>query len=87
MLKYEGFVANYFCLAHYGRRWIIPRSLKTTGNKNCLKHRLKFFLFFKIIYDPFTFAKNSFSKIPVTVTGMVLCVDLGPKCHNLFCLV
>jgi hypothetical protein len=24
---------------------------------------------------------------PLTVTGMALCVDLGPKCQNLFCLV
>ncbi len=40
---------------------IIPRSLKTTGNKNCFQPKPK--IFFKIIYDPFIFAKNSFSKI------------------------
>ena len=41
----------------------------------------------KIIYDPFIFAKNSVSEFdPLTVTGMALCVDLGPKCQNLFCI-
>jgi hypothetical protein len=58
---------------------IIRRSLRTTGNKNCFKPRPNFFL--KIIYDPFIFAKNSFS------TGMALCVDLGQKCPKLFPLV
>ncbi len=42
----------------------------------------------KIIYDPCVFPKIVFPKFDqLTVTGMALYVDLGPKCHNLFCLV
>jgi hypothetical protein len=34
------------------------------------------------------FAKNSLFKFdPVTVTGVALRVNLGPKCQNLFLLV
>ncbi len=42
------------------------------------------------VYDTFIqyLLKIVFPKFdPVTVTGMALCADLGPKCHNLFCLV
>jgi hypothetical protein len=66
---------------------IIPHSLNTRGNKKKFQARPKFFSQ-KIIYDPFIFAKNNCSKFdPLTVTGMALCVDLGPKCQNLFPLV
>ncbi len=51
---------------------IIPRSLKTTGNKNYFQPRPKIFCI-KIIYHPFIFAKNSYPKFdPLTVTGMAL---------------
>jgi hypothetical protein len=42
-----------------------------------------YFIFYRI------FAKNSFFPkfVPLSVTGMALCVDLGPKRQNLFCLV
>ena len=63
MLKYDGLVKTIFDWATMGGGRIIPRSLKTTGNKNVFNLGPNFFLFFKIIYDPFTFAKNSFSKI------------------------
>ncbi len=65
---------------------IIPRSLKTTGNKNCFQPRPNFLFqsymtplyLLKIVYPTFD---------PLTVTGMALCVDLGLQCQNLFCLV
>ncbi len=41
---------------------IVPRSLQTKGNKkNFLIGQI--FYIFKITYEPFIFAKNSFSKI------------------------
>jgi hypothetical protein len=44
--------------------------------------------FFKIVYDPFIFAKIIFPKFELlTVRGMAFCVNLGLKCQNLFCLV
>jgi hypothetical protein len=45
---------------------IIPRSLKTTGNKNFFQDRPNFFLFFKsyrTVDDPLIFANKRFSKI------------------------
>ncbi len=39
---------------------IVPRSLKTKENKNCLQPRPKIVLF---LNHPFIFAKNIFSKI------------------------
>jgi hypothetical protein len=67
---------------------IIPRSLKTTGNKNCFKPRTNFVLVFSKSYmTPLYFLQIVFPKFdPLTVTGMASCVDLGPQCHNLFCL-
>ncbi len=62
---------------------IIPRTLKTTGNENCFQPRPK-----KSYLTPFYLLKIFFPKFdPLTVTGMALCVDLGPKCQNLFFLV
>ncbi len=44
--------------------------------------------FFLSLVIPLYFLKIIFPKFdPLTVTGMALCVDLGPKCHNLFPLV
>jgi hypothetical protein len=65
----------------------IPRSLKTTGNNNCFKPRPTKFCK-KSYMTPLYLLKIVFQKFDqLTVTGMALCVDLGPKCHNLFCLV
>ena len=50
---------QFFDQAIIGGGTIFPRSLKTTGNKNCFQPRPKIF-FFNIIYNPFIFAKNSF---------------------------
>ncbi len=45
-------------------------------------------IFLKSYMSPLYLLKIVFPKFdPLTVTGMVLCVDLGPKCQNLFCLV
>jgi hypothetical protein len=70
-----------------GGATVIPRSLKTTrsekkivelGQKNC------FFSFMNSLYGPIlVFPKFD----PLTAPGLALCVDIGPKCQNLFCLV
>jgi hypothetical protein len=71
-----------------GEGRVIPRSLKTMGNKNCFQPRRKNFLLFKSYKTPLYLQKIVFPKFaPLTVTGMALCVDFGPKCQNLFCLV
>jgi hypothetical protein len=45
------------------------------------------FIIYKIIYDPLI-SNNRFPNFdPLTATGMALCVNLGPKCQNLFPLV
>ncbi len=56
--------------------------------------RLVFNLGQKIVFSVsymtplYAFAKIVFPKFdPLTVTGMALCVDLGPKCQNLFYIV
>jgi hypothetical protein len=43
MLKYEGFVKTIWDWAIMGGGRIIPRCLKTTGNKNCFQPRPIFF--------------------------------------------
>jgi hypothetical protein len=56
---------------------IIPRSLKTTGNKNCFNQGKKLK---KSYMTPLYLLKIVFPKFnPLTVTGMALCFDLGPK--------
>jgi hypothetical protein len=67
-----------------GGATIVPRSLKTTRNKkfskigpNCLIYMT---LLYRLIID---FPKFE----PLIATGMALCVNLGPKCQNLFRLV
>ena len=67
---------------------IIPRSLKTSRNKKIFQDRPKNFFIFKIIYDPLLLLIIDFPKFdPLTAAGMALCVNLGPKCQNLFPLV
>jgi hypothetical protein len=49
------------------------------GQKNIF-----FFSFMNPLYEPIlVFPKFD----PLTASGKALCVDLGPKCLNLFCLV
>ncbi len=67
---------------------IIPHSLKTTGNKNCLQPRAKKFFLIKSYMTPLYLLKIVFPQFDLlNVTGMALFVDLGPKCQHLFCLV
>ncbi len=69
---------------------IIPCSLKTKRNQKKFKIGQSFFKFLKsYVYDPLIFAYNRFSKILSIYSGMgmVLCVNLGSKCQNLYPLV
>jgi hypothetical protein len=54
---------------------IVPRSLRTKGNKKSYMTPL---YWLKIVFPIF---------YPLTATGMAFCVDLGSKCQNLFCLL
>jgi hypothetical protein len=79
---------NFVDWAIIGRGTIFPRSLKTTQNEKKFRARSKhYFLFFSFmnpLYDPIlVFPKFD----PLTVSGMALCVDLGPNCQILFPLV
>jgi hypothetical protein len=56
---------------------IILRVLRLRGIKFFFKPMTHLYLL-KIVFPKFD---------PLTVIGMALCVDLGPKCHILFCLV
>jgi hypothetical protein len=67
---------------------IIPRSLKTMGNKSYFQNRPKKIFLLKPYMTPLYLLKIVFPKFDsLYVTGMALCADLGPKCQNLFCLV
>ncbi len=66
---------------------IIPLVLRLQGIKIVLNLG-KIFYILKSYMTPLYLLKIVFPKFdPLTVTGTALCVDLGPKCHNLFCLV
>ncbi len=71
-----------------GEATIIPRSPRTTRNENIFQDMPKKFFFQK----PFMTLKYllliDFPKFdPLTSAEMALCVNLGPKCQNLFPLV
>jgi hypothetical protein len=71
-----------------GGATIIPRSLKTTRNKKNFQDRPKFFLFFKSYMTLKYLLIIDFPKFdPFTAAEMALCVNLGPKCKNVFPLV
>jgi hypothetical protein len=62
------------------------RLFRLISGKKKFQQGQKFFL--QIIYDPFIFAAENFSKIQsINFDGMALSVDLGPKCHIPFNLV
>jgi hypothetical protein len=75
-----------FDWASIGGGTIFLRNLKTTRNEKIFELGQKFFKFFSFmnpLYEPIlVFQKFD----PLTVSGMTLCVDLGPKCQKLFCL-
>jgi hypothetical protein len=69
-----------------GGATIIPRSLKTTRNEKIfeLGQKIYFFSFMNPLYEPIlVFPKFD----PLIAPGMALCVNLGPKCQNVFPLV
>jgi hypothetical protein len=71
-----------------GGATIIPRSLKTTQNEKKFKIGHNFFLFLKSYMTLQYLLIIDFPKFdPLTAAGMALCVNLGPKCQNLFPLV
>ncbi len=71
-----------------GGATIIPRSPRTTRNEKNFQDRPKIFLFFKSYMTLKYLLIIDFPKFdPLTATGMALCVNLGPKCQNLFPLV
>ncbi len=71
-----------------GGATIIPRSLKTTRNDKNFQDRPKIFLFFKSCMTHKYLLIIYFRKFdPLTAAEMALCVNLGPKCQNLFPLV
>ncbi len=64
---------------------IVPFSLKTKGKNKFVQGRpiLK-----KSYITPIYLLIIVFPKLdPLTATGMAVCVNLGPKCQNLFRLV
>jgi hypothetical protein len=61
-----------------GGATIVPRSLKTKWNK---KGQIYFF------YPLYLLIKDFLKFDPLTAAGMALCVNLGPKCQNVFPLV
>jgi hypothetical protein len=71
-----------------GRATIVLRRLKTKGRKKKFLDRPNFYLFFKSLMNLLYLLNIVFPKFdPLTSTGMALCVDIGPKCQNLFSLV
>ncbi len=71
-----------------GGATIIPRSLRTTQIEKIFQDRPKIFLFFKSYMTLTYMLIIDFPKFdPLTAAGMALCVNLGPKCQNLFLIV
>ncbi len=66
-----------------GGATIIPRSPKTMRNEKNFKISQK--VFFKSYMTLNYLRIIDFPKFdPLTAAGMALCVNLGPKCQNLF---
>jgi hypothetical protein len=72
-----------------GGTTIIPRSLKTTRNEKKFQDRPKNCLFFKSYMTlKFLLIIDIQKFCPLTAAEMAFfCVNLGPKCQNLFSLV
>jgi hypothetical protein len=71
-----------------GGATIIPRSLRTTRNKKNFQDRPKYFFIFKSYMTLKYLLIIDFPKFdPLTAAEMALCVNLGPKCQNVFPLV
>ncbi len=71
-----------------GGATIILRSPKPTRNEKIFQDRPTFFLFFKSYMTHKYVLIIDFPKFDLlTAAEMALCVNLGPKCQNLFPLV
>jgi hypothetical protein len=71
-----------------GGATIIPRSPRTTRNEKKFQDRPKIFFFFKSYMTLTYLLIIDFQNFdPLTAAGTALCVNLGPKCQNLFPLV
>jgi hypothetical protein len=71
-----------------GGATIIPCSPKTTRNEKFFELGQKNIIFFFSFMNPLHELILVFPKFnPLTAPGMALCVNLGPKCQNLFPLV
>jgi hypothetical protein len=71
-----------------GGATIIPRCLKTMWNEKNFQDRPNFYLFFKSYMILKYLLIIDFPKFdPLTAEEMAVCVNLGPKCQNLFPLV
>ena len=71
-----------------GGATIIPRSPRAMRNEKNFQNRPKKFFFFKSYMTLKYLLIIDFPKFnPLTAAEMALCVNLGPKCQNLFPLV
>ena len=71
-----------------GGATIIPRSPRTTRNEKTYQDRPKNFVFKKSYMTLKYLLIIDFPKFDsLTAAEMALCVNLGPKCQNLFPLV
>ena len=71
-----------------GGATIIPRSPRTTRNEKNFQDRPKKILFLKSNMTLKYLLIIDFPKFdPLPAAGKALCVNLGPKCQNLFPLV
>jgi hypothetical protein len=71
-----------------GGATIIPRSPKTTRNEKKFQDRPKIFFIFKSYMTLKYLPIIDFPKFdPLTAAEMALCINLWPKCQNLFPLI
>ena len=71
-----------------GGATIIPRSPRTTRNENNFQGRPKKLIFKKSYMTLKYLLIIDFPKfVPLTASGMALCVNLGPKGQNRFSLI
>jgi hypothetical protein len=88
MSKYSYFAKKFLIGPLLGEVRFFRVVLRLRGmKKNFELGQKKYFCFFSFI-NPLHEPILVFTKFdPLTASGMALCVDLGPKCQNLFCLV
>jgi hypothetical protein len=80
-------VKNFFYWTIMGGATIIPRSPRTTRNEKNFKVGPKFFFFKSYMTLKYLLIRDFPKFDPFTAADMALCVNLGPKCQNLFPLV